>query len=48
MWVGSFLALVIAVVVAIRIATTLAYVIMVGAVAWVAYKLFFQRDRAKR
>ncbi|HEY9729560.1 MAG TPA: hypothetical protein V6D50_24185 [Chroococcales cyanobacterium] len=45
--VGQFLALVIAVVVAIRIATTLAFVIMVGAVAWVAYKLFFQRDRAK-
>ena len=46
--VGQFFALVIAVVVAIRIATALAFVIMVGAVAWVAYKIFFQSDRAKR
>ncbi len=46
--VGKFLALVVAVVVAIKLATTLAYVIMIGAVAWVAYKLFFERDRSKR
>jgi Flp pilus assembly protein TadB len=46
--VGKFLALVVAVVVALRIAITLAYVIMVGAIAWVAYKIFFQGDRSRR
>lgn len=46
--VGKFLAIVVAVVVSIQIATSLAYVILVGAVAWVAYKLFFESDRSKK
>lgn len=46
--VGKFLALVVAVVVAFKIASTLASVILVGAVAWVAYQLFLERDRSKR
>lgn len=46
--VGKFLAIVVAVVVSIKIATSLAYVILVGAVAWVAYKLFFESDRSKK
>jgi hypothetical protein len=46
--VGKFLAIIVAVVVSIKIATGLASVIMVGAVAWVAYKLFLESDRSKR
>ncbi len=46
--IGKFLGLVVAVVVAFKIASTLASVILVGAVAWVAYKLFLERDRSKR
>lgn len=45
---GKFLVLVVAVVVCIRLATSLAYLIMVGAVAWVVYKLFFDGDRSKK
>lgn len=43
--IGKFLAIVVAVVVSIRIATSLAAVILVGALAWVIYKLFFESDR---
>ncbi len=46
--VGKFLALVVAVAVSFKIASTLASVLLVGAVAWVAYKLFFEGDRSKR
>ena len=46
--VGKFLAVVVAVVVAFKVAASLAYVVIVGAVAWVAYKIFLERDRAKR
>jgi hypothetical protein len=46
--VGKFLGLVIAVVVSIKVASSLAYVIMIGAIAWVAYKLFLERDRSRR
>jgi hypothetical protein len=46
--VGKFLAVVVAVVIAIRIATGLATVIMIGAVAWVGYKIFLEGDRSKR
>ncbi|MDP8964247.1 MAG: hypothetical protein M3O33_09745 [Cyanobacteriota bacterium] len=46
--VGKFLAVVVTVVIAIRVATWLATVIMVGAVAWVAYKIFLESDRPKR
>lgn len=44
--VGKFLALVVGVVVAMRIAVWLATVIMVGGIAWVAYKLFLEGDRS--
>lgn len=46
--VGKFLAIIVAVVISIKIATGLATVIMIGAVAWVAYKLFLESDRSKR
>ena len=46
--VGKFLALVVVVAVSFKIATTLATVILVGGVAWVAYKLFFEGDRKRR
>ncbi|HAA29313.1 MAG TPA: hypothetical protein DCE56_18445 [Cyanobacteria bacterium UBA8553] len=45
--VGKFLVIVVAIVVAIRVATAFAYLIMLGAVAWVAYKIFFEGDRSK-
>lgn len=46
--VGKFLALVVVVAVTFKIAIALASVILVGAVAWVAYKLFFESKRSKR
>lgn len=46
--VGKFLAIIVAVVISIKIATGLATVMMIGAVAWVAYKLFLESDRSKR
>lgn len=46
--VGKFFVLVIAVAVSFKIATSLATVILVGGVSWVAYKLFFDRNRSKR
>lgn len=46
--VAKFLGIVIAVVVAVRIATWLATAVMVGGIAWVAYKLFFEKDRPKK
>lgn len=45
--VAQFLGIVVAVVVAMRVAMALAYVVIVGAIAWVAYKLFLERDRSK-
>lgn len=44
--IGKFLALVVAVAVSFKIAAALASVILVGAFAWIAYKLFFERDRS--
>lgn len=46
--VGKFFLLVVAVAVSFKIASSLATVILVGGVSWVAYKLFFERDRSKR
>lgn len=46
--VAKFLGIVIAVVFAIRVATWLATAVLIGGVAWVAYKLFLSGDRAKR
>lgn len=46
--VGKFFVLVIAVAVSFKIASSLATVILVGGVSWVAYKLFFDRERSKR
>lgn len=44
---AKFLGIVIAVVVAIRLAFWLATVIMIGGIAWMAYKIFWEGDRAK-
>jgi hypothetical protein len=46
--VGKFLAIVIAVAVSFKIATSLATIILIGGVAWVAYKLFFESNSSKR
>lgn len=43
----QFLGIVVAVVVAMRVAAALAYVFIVGAISWIAYKLFLERDRTK-
>jgi Flp pilus assembly protein TadB len=45
---GKYLAIVVAVVFSIRLVTWLASVIIIGAVAWVGYKLVFERDRDRR
>lgn len=46
--VGKFLVLVVVVAVSFKIATWLASIILVGGVAWIAYKLFLEGDRSKR
>ncbi|MEW5858084.1 MAG: hypothetical protein AB1861_11980 [Cyanobacteriota bacterium] len=46
--VAKFLAIVVTVVVSIKLAATLSSVIIVGAVGWVAYKLFFEGERSKQ
>ncbi|MBD1839310.1 hypothetical protein H6F78_08400 [Coleofasciculus sp. FACHB-64] len=45
---GKFVAIVVTIVVSIQLAGTLSYVIIVGAVVWVAYKLFFESDHSKK
>jgi hypothetical protein len=45
---GKFLALIVAVVVGIKLATSLATVLIVGTGAWVGYKLFLESDRSKK
>ena len=44
--VAQFTGIVIAVVVAVRIATWLATVVIVGGIALIAYKMFFAKDRS--
>lgn len=46
--VGKFVVMVVTVVVAVKIGTWLATVIIVGGTAWVGYKLFFDSDRSRR
>jgi len=46
--VAKFFGIVIVVVVAVKIGMWLATAVMVGAVAWVVYKLFFDGDRKPR
>ena len=46
--VAKFLGIVVAVVVVIKVGQTLAYVVMIGAIAWVGYKIFLESDRSKR
>lgn len=46
--VAAFLGIVVVVAVAVRIATWLATVAMVGAIAWIAYKIFLAGDRKAR
>ena len=46
--VGQFSAIVVVVVVSIKIAAWLTNLIILGAVAWVGYKLIFDRDRFKK
>jgi Flp pilus assembly protein TadB len=42
--VAKFLGIVVAVVVAVRIATWLATAVLVGGIVWVAYKIFFESN----
>ncbi|MGK7872732.1 MAG: hypothetical protein AB4426_05285 [Xenococcaceae cyanobacterium] len=44
--IAKFAGIVIAVVVAVKIATWLAMTILVGAVGWVAYKIFLEKDES--
>lgn len=46
--VAQFMGIAVAVIITIRIATWLTGVVIVGGVAWVAYKLFFESDRSRR
>lgn len=45
--VGKFLALVVVVVITIKVATQVGYVVIVGAIAWIAYKIFFDGKNSK-
>jgi hypothetical protein len=45
--VGKFMGIVIAVIVAVRIASWLATIVMIGGIAWVAYQIFLANDRPK-
>lgn len=44
--VAQFTGIVIATVVAVRIASWLATAVIVGGIAWIAYKIFFAKDRS--
>ncbi len=45
----KFLGIVVAVVVAVRIASALAYAVIIGAIAWIGYKVFLEKgNRSKR
>ncbi|UBF28424.1 hypothetical protein K9N68_11440 [Kovacikia minuta CCNUW1] len=46
--VAKFLGIVVAVVVAVKIATWLATAIVVGGIAWVAYKIFFESKSSEK
>ncbi len=46
--IAKFLGIVIAVVVAVRIASWLATAVMVGGIAWIVYKLFLEKDRSPK
>lgn len=41
---GKFLLVVAAVVMAVRVASWLAMIVIVGGIAWIAYKILFERD----
>ncbi|MDX2215356.1 MAG: hypothetical protein SFY66_18985 [Oculatellaceae cyanobacterium bins.114] len=43
--VGKFLAIVVAVVVAVRVASWLATVVIIAGIAWLAYKILFEDDK---
>lgn len=43
----TFLAIVVGVAVALRVAAWLARLLVVGAIAWVVYKMFFEDDRRR-
>ncbi|MBD2460502.1 hypothetical protein H6G89_05535 [Oscillatoria sp. FACHB-1407] len=43
--VGKFLAIVVAVIVAVRVASWLATVVIVAGIAWLAYKILFETDK---
>jgi ferric-dicitrate binding protein FerR (iron transport regulator) len=45
--IAIFVGIVIVAAAAVRIATTLATAVIVLGIAWVAYKIFFERDRKK-
>lgn len=45
---GKFAIIVVAVVAAVKLGTWLATAIIVGAISWVAYKLFFESDKTNK
>ncbi|NET59876.1 MAG: hypothetical protein F6K47_28125 [Symploca sp. SIO2E6] len=43
---GQFLGIVIVVIIAVRVAVQLAYLVMIGAIAWVVFKIFVDKGRS--
>ncbi|NER49491.1 MAG: hypothetical protein F6J92_22905 [Symploca sp. SIO1A3] len=43
---GQFLGIVVAVIIAIKVAAQLAYVVMIGAIAWIVYKIAVDKERS--
>ena len=46
--VGKFLIIVVAVVAAVRVGTWLATAVIVGAIAWIGYQMFFDSDNTQK
>lgn len=43
---GQFLGIVVAVIIAVKVAAQFAYVVMIGGIAWVVFKIFVDKDRS--
>ncbi len=43
---GQFLGIVVAVIIGVKVATQVAYVIMIGAIAWIVFKIAVDKDRS--
>jgi len=43
---GQFLGILVAVIIAVKVAAQLAYVVMIGALAWIVFTIFVDKDRS--